>query len=453
MRLLTTFFCALWFSTTFMFAQEEGHPNPNSIYYTKSWCVYPMGGNMQSMQAYYMVMGDVSINGKDYMRLMDLYSSESYVGALREDGHKVYFLPNGEKREYLLYDFGLELGESVDVGLNGESHVVTVVGIDSVYVLGVRRRLRIEDETIRDNHWSWPAYWIEGIGSDLGILSPYGWGSPDLKYRMYMISDYIPVSALFEEWRGSFNMLEGMPTWDFWADYATQETKTISFRVSREGDTVNIGNKSYQKLTMTVSALKGSTGATSGVETTMGIREENGRIYANYDDYIRFLKETKVGDPDYIPYQITDENEIVLYDYNMKEGDTFRHVDGHDDISVVSVSCAEGDNYRKKLMLSNGNIIEKGKGCTNSLGILVAYLNPAKEAPQNVTFTGYGKKGIYTNFITEQNRTSFTDEITTLKASLRQKTVEGVYDLQGRKVTIPQKKGLYIKNGKKFIAR
>ncbi|MBQ2131291.1 MAG: hypothetical protein II431_08110, partial [Prevotella sp.] len=30
---------------------------------------------------------------------------------------------------------------------------------------------------------------------------------------------------------------------------------------------------------------------------------------------------------------------------------------------------------------------------------------------------------------------------------------ETVYDLQGRIVTTPQRNGLYIKNGKKFIAR
>ncbi|MBQ5378555.1 MAG: hypothetical protein IIU48_08560, partial [Prevotella sp.] len=30
---------------------------------------------------------------------------------------------------------------------------------------------------------------------------------------------------------------------------------------------------------------------------------------------------------------------------------------------------------------------------------------------------------------------------------------QAIYDLQGRRVTTPQKNGLYIKNGKKFIAR
>ena len=39
------------------------------------------------------------------------------------------------------------------------------------------------------------------------------------------------------------------------------------------------------------------------------------------------------------------------------------------------------------------------------------------------------------------------------KSSAKGKGEKVVFDLQGRIVTTPQKNGLYIKNGKKFIAR
>ena len=44
-----------------------------------------------------------------------------------------------------------------------------------------------------------------------------------------------------------------------------------------------------------------------------------------------------------------------------------------------------------------------------------------------------------------------TNDIVTVEGE--KKVDDIIYDLQGRKVTTPQKNGLYIKNGKKFIAR
>lgn len=460
MKLHSFFLSVLFLSNSFTLARAG--ENPVSIFDTRNWTIYPMDNSNNIYDYYEIIPKDTIIKGlgRVYKRLYHISSSTPYCGALREDGHRVYFVPSGEKREYLLYDFGLELGESVDVGLNGESHVVTVVGIDSICVnYTMRRRLRMEDETLRNRHWAWPAYWIEGIGSDLGILSPYGWGDPGLKARMHFFNGMTPVSYLYEE-IGTFHMLDGFPIWMFRQYYSMKEKNFIRFyklNVLSEDDVFTIGGKSYQKLTMITTDWDGQTGQSVNTESTMGIREEDGRVYVNFDDYIRFLNETKAGDPNYIPYPITDENEIVLYDFNMKEGDTYRHVDGHDDISVVGVSCSEWDNYRRMIKLSNGRVIEEGRGCTTSFGTLVTYLNPTKDPSGDsyaiVSIVGYGKNGIYLNNLYESPILSFTDGITTPEKPRSQRIGEGIYDLQGRKVKTPQKNGLYIKNGKKFIAR
>ena len=85
------------------------------------------------------------------------------------------------------------------------------------------------------------------------------------------------------------------------------------------------------------------------------------------------------GDPSYIPYYQTDDGEIILYDFNMEVGDKYRHVDGHDDISVTaidSVMLNDGSKHRR-LTLSNGLILIEGIGCINSPGMLFDYLNPS----------------------------------------------------------------------------
>ncbi len=123
----------------------------------------------------------------------------------------------------------------------------------------------------------------------------------------------------------------------------------------------------------------------------LAIRYDNGRILTNRQDYMNYLANkysddseehryryrVSFGDAAYVPYHQTDDGEIILYDFNMKVGDRYRHVDGYDDVYVTetgNVTLTDGNH--KKLTLNNGLVLIEGIGCINSPGMLFDYLNP-----------------------------------------------------------------------------
>ncbi|MCL2074492.1 MAG: T9SS type A sorting domain-containing protein [Marinilabiliaceae bacterium] len=108
------------------------------------------------------------------------FSKAQYFAAIREDtiAEKVYCVPTNLYNpqhgtdEYLLYDFAVEVGETVNFYtfwpdmwyLREESNIV--VSIDSILVDGdYRKRINFRNYNNKD-------YWIEGIGSINGIFFP-----------------------------------------------------------------------------------------------------------------------------------------------------------------------------------------------------------------------------------------------------------------------------------------
>jgi len=88
-------------------------------------------------------------------------------GAIREDTLKRVFIHrNGQ--QHLLYDFNLEVGDSLK---NRWDIYVYVIGIDSVKMgpdSTNHIRIFLNDWRDTDHYYS---YWIEGIGSEQGVLS------------------------------------------------------------------------------------------------------------------------------------------------------------------------------------------------------------------------------------------------------------------------------------------
>lgn len=207
---------------------------------------------------------------------------------------------------------------------------------------------------------------------------------------------------------------------------------------------------------------------------SIGIRREDGKVFANYDDFreyqnYRFNYELflpccwSFSDPNYLPYHLTEDgSELILYDYTMEVGDGFRHVDGHEDITVVekdTVAYAD-DVPRRRLTMSNGLIIIEGMGCINSNGMLIDWLNPAEEYQSNFTYLDYCADDwnkpfniIYTH---EDSGLHVVDTnpagIEPLQAS-ESPSGHAIFDLQGRRLSAPLSKGIYIQDGRKRIVK
>jgi hypothetical protein len=139
----------------------------------------------------YVTSGDTTIGGITYCKLnrssyyissayysgvhyySSIYEGTSYAGSFRNDSinRRVYFMPVDSSNEKLLYDFSLQVGDTVGDWWNSDynpmMYTIIIEAEDSVLINGAyRRRLKLT-ETAND-----PGYLIEGIGSTYGLLNP-----------------------------------------------------------------------------------------------------------------------------------------------------------------------------------------------------------------------------------------------------------------------------------------
>ena len=256
-----------------------------------------------------------------------------------------------------------------------------------------------------------------------------------------------------------------------WGHGAIEETTDSEWVIDcYEDQTYSINGKTYMKVYSDfVSAVTSSRSTATGTgddnlrNFTLGIRMEDGKVYVNYVEYLDHLSKTGfhelvngfLGNPDYVPYHLTDDGELILYDYTMEVGDMYRHVEGYEDVSVVEkdmVRLNNGADHRR-LTLSNGLILVEGLGCTNSTGLLLDYLNPAGDmgwlsarlvwAQQNSDY-----------IFKDENYTPPVNGMATVNESAKSSSLHPYYDLQGRRNTgHHHTNGIFIENNKKTTRR
>ena len=207
----------------------------------------------------------------------------------------------------------------------------------------------------------------------------------------------------------------------------------------------------------------------SSKSSTIIAREDGGRVYVKIDDYMALLANdsywSQVGDASYIPSTETENGELMLYDFTMKPGDSFRHVDGHDDIVVDSVGTLTTlDGVERRLIyLSNGCQVAEGLGCLNSIGALFFYLNPLRSdyqrgflstfAPTYSSMVGYYNKYIYYYTLQEERETILAGIESVARAECSTSESLLFFDLQGRHLSQKPEQGLYIQNGRKVVIK
>lgn len=134
----------------------------------------------------FSISGDTVINNKTYKKYyrttgdsVFAFENASYYAAVREDSNKkIRGIKHDSQTEYLLYDFSLEIGDSVYVSpfenLNPygiDSIGLLVLDTDSVLINETyRKRYKFTTLDWNSNWWTYE-YWIEGIGSDYGLFS------------------------------------------------------------------------------------------------------------------------------------------------------------------------------------------------------------------------------------------------------------------------------------------
>lgn len=190
MKKLVTIIAVLAFMTNIK--AQDYVPFPTSAV----WSEYFNAPISTSLTSYYyrniLTEKDTVVGANTYHQLFWSYSDTAYIdsptvlykGGIREYNQQVFFLPKDSVHEYLLYDFSLELGDTIDYKYSkfasgyGLMMVDTLIvsTIDSVQIEDGTYRKRIEFSGFFGNylipiHW---ANWIEGVGSQMGLLVPIG---------------------------------------------------------------------------------------------------------------------------------------------------------------------------------------------------------------------------------------------------------------------------------------
>jgi len=127
----------------------------------------------------FMFMGDTTINDKEYIKLYTSLKKEpvfpqdwSLKGFMREDEKKVWYKdknPNFDEKLY--YDFSLEIGDTVPNPWGDYFSVVVVENIsnEKLYNGEERKFFWLSSFHFVSNS---KEYWIEGIGSMVGLIYP-----------------------------------------------------------------------------------------------------------------------------------------------------------------------------------------------------------------------------------------------------------------------------------------
>ena len=175
-----------------MSANLSAQISKNIMDTTKQWNVgfiYPLGINT----AVYKFGDDTLYDGKIYKRLLEsIWSIDNYKDAnilLREENGKVYFInlnvspfvTEEEKQtllhtEYMLYDFNLQLGDSITISFFGDAYhssydwlfrdSARVTNIDTVRIeKDLLKRITLESQ--KDGQI---IEWIEGMGAISGLI-------------------------------------------------------------------------------------------------------------------------------------------------------------------------------------------------------------------------------------------------------------------------------------------
>lgn len=197
----------IFFSLLFSFSpiqSQDYHPMPDSEAQwdiTRCWSFYP--GGWHDEYSIQMDGSDTIINGKIYQKLYivthHLPGTEHdsvythFLGGMRESGKQVFFISEYlclDTIERMIYDFNeVATGDTIftQILTNGLTQFIPHIVTDVDFVLvGDETHRRIH---LRDENDFFSEYWIEGVGSSLGLVYASYWLLTDNSYDLNCFYD------------------------------------------------------------------------------------------------------------------------------------------------------------------------------------------------------------------------------------------------------------------------
>ncbi len=139
---------------------------------------------------YSVICGDTTINQQRWSKVKMVSTDTNlqvlwsiYMGALRNEGQKTWYIPAESTDSILLYDFALEDGDTFQLAQPGSSWMEKmVVDYTEELLIGDKLRKVIHFEPLP---WAYEEeHWMEGIGSNRGLLNRGTGQGPD--YGTYL---------------------------------------------------------------------------------------------------------------------------------------------------------------------------------------------------------------------------------------------------------------------------
>lgn len=171
-----TIFCSVCLILLAFSALAQGGYRPFPT--TNALWSQDMTGVLEPIEFEDYTCGDTTFGGQAYTKVFTHIRAfgggeSTYLqGSIREAGKQVFFYKFPENIEFLLYDFSLQIGDTIEVKRSVEENIqlftMRVLSIDSVTLTdGVHKRWKLKSVFSAD----FPETWVEGVGSTFGLVS------------------------------------------------------------------------------------------------------------------------------------------------------------------------------------------------------------------------------------------------------------------------------------------
>jgi hypothetical protein len=157
--------CGLLFTLVITAQSNSRFPlQPSSTWRVDSVGMWEIVENVR-----YFFNGDTTINNRRFFKLYKsgvllfdtpYYYKDAYVGALRDNENKIYFIKKNKNIETLLFDFNLKIGDTIQSYIGKGKPIISIDTLQD----GRRAFYYAKD------HFNL-GYYIEGIGSNGGLFS------------------------------------------------------------------------------------------------------------------------------------------------------------------------------------------------------------------------------------------------------------------------------------------
>jgi len=334
---------------TFLFAWQANAQTPNTIVNdNSSWAtlVYGLGAYnvpccVETQYAFFD--GDSIVADVTYKKVFSYndkaHENIKYEGLIREHEKKTYFIPANSKKEYLLYDFSLEEGDTFEYI---EPHIIPesdyamslyVKQVDFIEINGVQlKRIQFTWSSVPD-YGAVRATWIETIGSLDGLFYPGGMLAPGGKRALLCYSQNNELVYKNPTYSNCY--------YDNPDDIISEQTKTYLPLFGEYETSYNIFiNCGIVDIEMTDSLYY------------TGEQIIDGKTYKTFKDYY-YLRATEDNSKVYLRYQDYWGNgewkEVLMFDLSLEKGDSFIFPNSEDSFIVQSVTIEKSG--RKHILL------------------------------------------------------------------------------------------------------